>query len=320
MPNLSIVSLSYNDLSGCFPNNLQKFYDSSKGYFFSNPQLPFGGDLQMAMHNESGFCEADLCNDGYQSLGEIGIDCGGSSCQPCACVNSIEVANIYHQSFENDTDPWIQNTLDGKDWTHAAGYRYRGPSAASDGSNYTFVQNQGFYDKKASIESPCIDISELIGGLHLNFAYHMSHTNVDSLKVSISEDQGNTWYDLIQIVGSQGTEWLYSTIDLSNVSSQYVKLKFTATTGTDYWNTIAIDDIGLYKVCADHVLVNNPVTYGYDAEANLSISANSIINTNQLVKYDAGQSINLNAGFEVKPNTSFIALIDGCADNGNEGN
>lgn len=67
--------------------------------------------------------------------------------------------------------------------------------------------------------------------------------------------------------------------------------------------------------CDEDLVLNGPVEAGVGLikeEASNSITSTSVINSESNVIYDAGNSVELNPGFEVKQSALFEAYLDGC--------
>ncbi|MEW7289315.1 M4 family metallopeptidase [Aquimarina sp. 2304DJ70-9] len=172
---------------------------------------------------------------------------GGAS----ACTSGI-TSFPYNEGFENTLGAWSQSTTDDIDWTiDASGTpsRNTGPSSATQGSYYLFVEasgsGTGYPDKQAVLESPCFDLSGL-SSASFSFSYHMyGATDMGSLAVDASTDEGATWTSLWSQTGNKGNSWLSANIDLSAYAGGGVKLRFNRITGSTWQADIAIDNVAI---------------------------------------------------------------------------
>ncbi len=169
---------------------------------------------------------------------------------PNECTTAISTFP-YKQGFEGSTGAWQQATNDDLNWTidsNGTPSNGTGPSSAIEGSSYIYVEasgnGSGFPNKKATLTSPCFDLSSL-STASLGFKYHMQGDAVGSLSVEASTDNGVTWINIFAKSGSQGSSWNTADIDLSAYRATPVQLRFTAITGTSWQGDITIDDVGV---------------------------------------------------------------------------
>ncbi len=153
----------------------------------------------------------------------------------------------YNQSFESSIGSWEQESTDDIDWTRDNGgtpSSNTGPSSGAEGSYYLYIEasgnGTGFPDMNAIIYTPCLDVSSLTEP-ELTFSYHMYGTDVGSLVVESSTDNGVSWTNLWSISGSQGDVWNEATLTLP--VSTGIKIRFNGTTGSGWSSDIAIDNI-----------------------------------------------------------------------------
>ena len=169
-----------------------------------------------------------------------------SSCS--GCFSSIN--NFPHfQSFETGSGNFCQDNNDDIDFTLASGSTpssNTGPSNASDGSEYIYVEatNPNFPSKVAILGSPCYDLTNK-NTAQLNFDYHMYGAGMGDLDIEISTDGGQTWSTtpIWTKSGDQGNQWLSDSIDLSSYQMSQVSYRFVATTGTAFTSDIALDNL-----------------------------------------------------------------------------
>lgn len=151
----------------------------------------------------------------------------------------------YNESFEGGLGDWTQDTGDNIDWTHKAGNTpssSTGPSAAFDGSFYLYTEASGNPGALAGLTSPCFDLTQ-VSNPELQFAYHMYGTDMGTLQVQVSIDNGATWLTLWSLSGDQGNNWYQASISLSPYVTSFTRIKFRGTTGPNFRSDMAIDAI-----------------------------------------------------------------------------
>lgn len=154
----------------------------------------------------------------------------------------------YTESFDSSFGQWTQASGDDLDWSRRSGgtpSNNTGPSAATNGSHYIYVEasgrNTGYPNKRAIINSPCFDLSGL-SAASVSFQYHMyGATDMGTIDLEISEDDGSTWTSIWNQSGNKGNSWLSASVDLSSYVGKGVKLRFNRFTGSTWRADIAID-------------------------------------------------------------------------------
>ncbi|TVZ51397.1 T9SS type A sorting domain-containing protein [Dokdonia sp. Hel_I_53] len=162
----------------------------------------------------------------------------------------------YAESFETNFGQWT-NTSTGDDinWSRDSSgtpSSQTGPSTAVDGNVYLYVEasgnGTGFPNKKAILNSPCLDFTNL-NEPSLSFQSHMYGSTINNLIVEVRTNNEGNWTTVFSKSGNQGNAWVQESIDLSiyaGISS--VQLRYIATTGngTSGWQSdIAIDAISI---------------------------------------------------------------------------
>ena len=182
----------------------------------------------------------------FKISGSTGGGGGGGNCT--ADVSSFP----YSEGFENTIGQWSQATNDDLNWAVNANgtpSSNTGPSSAVQGTYYIYVEasgnGTGYPNKQAILNSPCFDLSSA-SSASFNFQYHMyGATDMGSIKLEASTDNGSTWTTLWTKTGNQGNAWLSASIDLSAYVGDLVKLRFNRVTGSTWQADIAIDDVSL---------------------------------------------------------------------------
>lgn len=170
----------------------------------------------------------------------------------------------YSEGFEGSIGAWSQSSADNLDWlvnasgTPSAG---TGPSSASQGSSYIYVEasglDTGYPDKRAILTSPCFDLGALTNPV-FSFDYHMfGAADMGSIALELSDDDGSTWTSIWSQTGNQGDQWLSVDIDLSTYAGGNIQLRFNRFVGSTWQADIAIDDIQLLEpvapTCSDGI-------------------------------------------------------------------
>ncbi|WP_311941946.1 M14 family zinc carboxypeptidase, partial [Hwangdonia seohaensis] len=161
----------------------------------------------------------------------------------------------YSQDFETDFGLWVQDETDDIDWTRDSNgtqSNNTGPSTGDGDTWYLYteasVNGTGFPSKTANLISPCIDFTGK-NNSQISYSYHMYGGDVGSLRVDVSTDNGSNYTTLKTYTGTIGNFWNQDFIDLSSYDNQVIKIRFSATTGSDNTNgwgsDIAIDKVNL---------------------------------------------------------------------------
>ncbi|MFD0863049.1 S8 family serine peptidase [Sungkyunkwania multivorans] len=154
----------------------------------------------------------------------------------------------YSESFENTLGAWSQDTGDSHNWTVRSGgtpSNGTGPSGASDGSYYIYVEaSDPNFNKTAILNSPCFNLAGLSQGF-LSFKYQMNGNAVGTLKVEASLDDGTTWNSVFTKSGSQGSAWLTASVDLAGYVGSATKLRLVVNTTGSWQGDIAIDALSI---------------------------------------------------------------------------
>ena len=163
----------------------------------------------------------------------------------------------YSEGFENTLGGWTQSTADDINWTVDANgtpSNGTGPSSASQGTYYVYVEasgnNVGYPNKRAILNSPCFNLSGLTEAT-FSFKYHQfGSSNMGSINLEISDDDGASWTSIWNSTGNKGNQWLTANINLDAYVGGSVQLRFNRLTGGTWQADIAIDDIQLLEPAA----------------------------------------------------------------------
>ncbi|MHA7057703.1 M36 family metallopeptidase [Aquimarina sp. M1] len=158
----------------------------------------------------------------------------------------------YNESFEGNIGDWSQDSGDDLDWTvdsNGTPSNGTGPSGAVDGTSYIYVEasgnGAGFPNKRAILNSPCLDFSELTSPT-LSFQYHMVGNAVGTFDVEARTDNTGDWTSVFSRSGAQGTDWNTAEVDLSAYAGNgSVQLRLNTVTGSSWQGDVTIDDLSI---------------------------------------------------------------------------
>ncbi|PNQ74722.1 hypothetical protein C1T31_00850 [Hanstruepera neustonica] len=167
------------------------------------------------------------------------------------CTGTIINTYPYLETFDAGIGDWTQATGDDGNWTLDANGTQSGNTGPSDditgGGNYFYTEasNGGGNlgpNATAILNSPCYDLSGLTEA-YFSFYYHMYGSNMGTLDLEISVDDGSNWTNIFTLSGNQGNQWFNHFIDLSSYVGSNVKFRFIGTTGGGFRSDMAIDHI-----------------------------------------------------------------------------
>ena len=107
-----------------------------------------------------------------------------------------------------------------------------------------YTEATGNFNRVHNLESPCFDLTNQ-SEAYFTFYYHMYGTNVGSLTLEVTSDDGNNWISLFNVSGNLGNQWNSENIDLVDYLDETIKFRFTGVTGNGWSSDIAIDHIEL---------------------------------------------------------------------------
>ncbi len=158
----------------------------------------------------------------------------------------------YSEGFENTLGAWTQSTADDINWTVDANgtpSSGTGPSSAIQGSYYVYVEasgnGTGYPNKQAILNSPCFNLSTLSEAT-FSFKYHQyGSTNMGTINLEISDDDGTSWSSIWNSSGNLGNSWQTANVSLTSFVGGSVQLRFNRITGSTWQADVAIDDVSL---------------------------------------------------------------------------
>lgn len=259
--NSPVAKFYVNDtVLSCF-NNSVSFYDisnyhpSSRQWHFNPPTVNYlNGNAQTSSVNvqftDTGYYDVKLVtsnaygSDSIISANKIYV----YPAQPTPFAETVESLN----NFGNEDSVWTTYS----NLTYAWYIHNDSTPSFSTGpiTDHTLGNDQGhfFYTEASTgskgdttmLISPVLYIKNLSTPA-LKFWYHMFGADINVLHIEVST--GNSWQLLKSIHGQQQTaytdSWKKALIDLSNYSSNCIKIRFTAIRGPGYKGDIALDDI-----------------------------------------------------------------------------
>ncbi|MEO1030109.1 MAG: M14 family zinc carboxypeptidase [Bacteroidota bacterium] len=167
------------------------------------------------------------------------------------CTGTVITSFPYTETFDSGIGDWTQDSGDNGDWSLNAGGTLSNNTGPSDditgGGNYFYTEasTDGLGSNATVIlTSPCYVLSSEEFNT-FSFYYHMYGTDVGTLTLELSTDNGTNWTNVFSQSGNLGNTWNAQNIDLTSYIGQTVKLRFTGVTGNGWSSDIAIDQITL---------------------------------------------------------------------------
>ncbi len=185
--------------------------------------------------------------------------CDGGGPGPGGDECTGDIASFpYNESFEGNIGDWSQASGDDLDWTvdsNGTPSNGTGPSGAVDGNSYIYVEasgnGNGFPNKRAILNSPCLDFSGLTSPT-LSFQYHMVGNAIGTLDVEARTDNTGDWTSVFSRSGAQGTDWNTASVDLSAYAGNAsVQLRLNTVTGNSWQGDVTIDDLSITNGTVD---------------------------------------------------------------------
>jgi len=191
------------------------------------------------------------CSDGTNSSYSASTNFTTNAAATCTSLP-------YSEGFESN-DGWTQIGGDDGNWvrnSNGTPSNTTGPNAAAEGSFYMFLEassnnSPGQIGRNATavLESDCFDLSGKSSAA-FTFKNHMNGTNMGSLTVQVSSNDGASWNDEFTISGNQGNQWNDASVDLNTYLGATIKIRLVGTTGNGWRSDLAIDELGLTAVDA----------------------------------------------------------------------
>lgn len=207
------------------------------------------------------------------------------------------IDTIAFEEFENSLPSgWsISQNFPFWDWHISSSGATTGPYSGHNNPGFMrFIGSNNTPSASDTLSSPSILIPNSSSNARLSFYYYMYGDFVGTLKVRVSNDQGNTWTNLFTKVGQQQSStsepWAPADIDISQYTGDQIIVQFIGiNTGT---NGITSDDITIDDFLVE-VCTTCPMPIDFHVENN---SSNTISldwtpqgnETNWIVEYGPG--------------------------------
>jgi len=245
-------TLSYEQTAEVTASTSNTTYVILPGLDTGDITVPFSGTYQFRVEGYYAAGDLILTTGDGAAQGSIslamGVGVGGGG--GVGCIGGI-TAYPYNESFESGLGAWTQSAADDIDWTRDSGGTpsgNTGPSSASDGTWYMYTEasgnGTGYPNKQAIFNSPCFDLTAAPSAT-FSFDYHMYGSNMGTLSLEASNDNGTSWVPLWSQNGNQGNAWISQNVDISAYTGSSVQLRFNGTTGNGYRSDMAIDNVSL---------------------------------------------------------------------------
>ncbi|QNM86738.1 choice-of-anchor J domain-containing protein [Polaribacter pectinis] len=158
--------------------------------------------------------------------------------------------NTLGYSFENTLDGWTNAGGDQFDWTNRENNTPSsgtGPqSGAQEGIWFMYIETSGGATNDNAYFQKEFDFTGEINA-QLSFYYHMysqtSNSNMGTLNVLISNNNGSSYTNVFTRTGNQGNGWLNQTIDLSAYDGQTIIIRFEGVRNTSWQSDVSIDNV-----------------------------------------------------------------------------
>ncbi|TCI92160.1 S8 family serine peptidase [Tenacibaculum sp. M341] len=216
----------------------------------------------------------------------------------------------YSQGFESNAG-WTQVSGDDGDWVRDSGATpssNTGPSSATEGNFYMFLEassngstGQIGANGTAILESPCFDLSG-VSNATFSFSNHMYGSNVGSLQVQVSSNNGASWSNVWSESGNQGNQWNDVSVNLNSFAGSNIKIRLVGTTGNGWSSDIAVDNLA--------------VTAGGGSTADTqapsvpsNVQASSITETTATISWSASSDNVGVTGYDVYQGSSNIGTV-----------
>lgn len=284
-------TLSYDQTSEITASTTNTQYVVLPGLDTGFITVPFSGTYQIRVE---GFYSAgnlvsttgDGAAQGSISLAMASYSGTGGGGGSGGCAGGVS-SYPYSESFESGLGLWTQTTADDFDWTRDSGgtpSSNTGPSSGSAGSWYMYTEATGNFNNTGILYSPCFDLSALTAA-SFSFDYHMYGSDMGTLTLELSDDNGASWSSLWSLSGNQGNIWNTQSIDLTTYTGGSVQLRFTGLTGSNFRSDMAIDNIVVtnsfvptYSTLKETYITTSSKRLGTTTVNNLAQSATIVYN------------------------------------------
>ena len=113
---------------------------------------------------------------------------------------------------------------------------------------YAYLEaSNGCDSALAILLSPCLIVNSTINIPVVQYAYHMSGTDMGALSVDLLTNSGVVKNVVPKVSGDQGLNWNVGQIDLTPWNGQTVVVRFRAKTGSGFLSDLAVDDFKYFE-------------------------------------------------------------------------
>ncbi|APY09410.1 hypothetical protein BWZ20_14325 [Winogradskyella sp. J14-2] len=170
------------------------------------------------------------------------------------CTGTLVNSFPYTETFDTDLGEWTQASGDDGNWSlNSNGTQSNNTGPQDDitgGGNYLYTEaSTAGLGSNANVIliSPCFNLANITNGI-FTFNYHMFGSDLGTLELDISLDDGISWNNLFSQTGGSEEIWKLESFDLSSYGDAVVKFRFSATTGNGWSSDIAIDQISITEL------------------------------------------------------------------------
>jgi hypothetical protein len=175
-----------------------------------------------------------------------------------------------------------------------------GPTAASQGLQYIYVETSGSLVGQSAEISLCVDLANWTSPM-MYWDYHMYGGGMGTLDVDVSTDGGSTWTNEWSLSGDQGNSWKYAILDLTSYSG-VVDVRFNLTINAappgyfTFQSDAALDDIGFSEFapipvygCIDPLALNTDPLANTDDGSCVYPCALNLVYTSMLTDFNQAE-------------------------------
>ncbi len=179
-----------------------------------------------------------------------------TACNEVTLATDFDDQDICISSCDASCDiayTWNNSTEDNQDWivyTGSSPTENTGPEQDIIGTgNYVYIENSSDLcgiRNRSILETSCLQLPTNNSPCDMSFYYHMYGSDMDSLILRISQNDGQSWETLFARYGDQGQSWQRQFINLDQYQGLLVNLQFIGISGTGDLADMALDQIEFY--------------------------------------------------------------------------
>jgi len=165
----------------------------------------------------------------------------------CSTAWDCELVNCALQNGWYNVPNGSGDDIDWRTYENATGSVNTGPTNdhTSGSGKYIYLEGSGpCVNSTARLYSPCIDMTG-VNQAAMSFWYHAYGSGIGELHVDAIAD-GILYENIMTpVVGDQGDQWIYQSVDLSQFSNTQLVVVLRGSTGGNYFSDLALDDINI---------------------------------------------------------------------------